>query len=417
MSARIALLFLALIAVAGCSAPTSSPADTPAPATPSAAGPATPDTATPGATTDAPPPASTGDEATIPVVGGRLGTDQDRVFRRVTAQLGVDARPPDRIRIVDPAETRTDPRPPAFLRVLGARSPPGAGFAAQTVGTDLIRINRSVATRPRIEGVLAHEYVHVVQNQRNVSGRMFPAWDGVPYGVEQRLLVLSVKEGAATYAADRYQRANTDTVPQGTRYGRFYRQRDTAGGRYFMAPYWYGYRYVADRVAGGDTLASVYDRPPRTTEAIVHRLEPGAEPPANLSVAVTAERWRPADRRRVGELGTRIALSASLNASRAAAGADGWGNDTLVPFARGSERGYAWVLRWDDAANESEFRAAFTTALDEQGDRTDDGWRDGDTAFRVRTDGNRTTTVFAGPPEFVRNASVDVGRRVRVRGP
>jgi hypothetical protein len=417
MSARIALLLLALVAVAGCSAPTSSPADTAATTASPTSEPVAATTATPQTTTEARSTGSTGDAATVPVVGGRLGTDQGRVFRRVTAQLGVDARPPDRIRIVDPAETRTDPRPPEFLRLLGARSPPGAGFAAQTIGTDLIRVNRSVATRPRIESVLAHEYVHVVQNQRNVSGRMYLAWDEVPSGVEQRLLTLSVKEGAATYTADRYGRAHTDTLPQGTRYGRFYRQRDTAGGRYFMAPYWYGYRYVADRVAGNDTLASVYDRPPRTTEAILHRLEPGAEPPANLSVAVTAERWRPADRQRVGELGTRIALSASLNASRAAAGADGWGNDTLLPFSHGSERGYVWVLRWDDAANESEFRAAFTTALDRRATRTDAGWRDGDTAFRVRTDRNRTTTVFAGPPAFVRNASVDVGRRVRVRGP
>lgn len=429
MALRLALPLLlgALVVLAGCSAPIgSSPrltdattVESPA-APPSTAVEATSDTRSAGT----PERRTSAAAAPIAVEGGRLAADPEQVFRRVTGQLGVDAAPPARIRIVEPSDAGGGSRPPPFLRVLGARAPTqGSGYAAQTIGTDLIRVNRSVATRLRITGVLAHEFTHVVQHRRNASGRMFAAgdWRAMPYGTEQRMLVLSVEEGAATYAADRYQRRYAETTPQGTRYERQYRQRESAGGRYFMAPYWFGFRYVRERVAGNGSLASVYDRPPRTTEAIIHRLEPGTEPPANLSVTVSAERWRAMHRQRVGELGTRIALSATLNRSRAAAGADGWGNDVLVPFESDSERdtdtGYVWVLRWDDAANESEFRAALTETLDRRGMRTETGWQADGTAFRVRQGDERTTVVVAGPSVFVENASAAVEDRVVVRGP
>jgi hypothetical protein len=418
MAARSALplLVAALLVVAGCNAPTGPPSATPGPSTVDD----TDTTATPTPSEPTRSPAATPDTPTISVEGGRLAVDPDRVFRRVSRQLGADVAPPERIRIVDPATMETSLDPPPFLRVLGVRAPASTtGLSARSIGTDLLQINRSVATRPRVEPLLAHEFVHVVQHRRDVTAGMFEstAWRSLPYGVERRLLIAGVQEGAATYAATRYQRADAETLPQGERYREGYRHRDTAAGRYFMAPYWFGYRYVADRLGENGSLETVYDRPPRTTEALVHGLEPGAEPPADLPVTVTADRWRPDDRERVGELGTRIALSASLNRSRAAAGADGWGNDVFVPFRRGEKTGYVWVLRWDDAANETEFRTAFTAALDRRANRTSAGWRVDGTAFRLRRGDERTTVVLAGQPGFVRNASVDVGRRVTVRGP
>jgi len=414
MSARTALLLAVLLLVAGCNAPSDRADGTGQPTT--VESPSDRETTTTAGTTQT---AST-NFSTIPVEGGRLGVDPNRVYRRLTGQLGVDVRPPDRIRVVDPSVTKAILEPPNFLARLGVRTPASeTGLSARAIGTDVIQVNRSVATRPRVEALLAHEFVHVVQLRRNATDRMFasPGWADLPYGVERRLLIDSVEEGVATHAATRYQRPSTDTLPQGTRYERLYRRQETAAGRYFMAPYWFGYRYVADRVAENGTVASVYDRPPRTTEAIIHRLEPGTEPPVPVSVNVTADQWQADDRERVGELGTRIALSASHNASRAAAGADGWGNDVLVPFRHDSATGYVWVLRWDDAANESEFRTAFTDALDRQTTRTDLGWRDDDTAFRVRQGEERTTVVTVGPPEFVRNASANVGQQVVTRGP
>ncbi|MFD1586481.1 hypothetical protein ACFR9U_05775 [Halorientalis brevis] len=416
MSARLPLLLVVLVVLAGCNAPGAPAVDTDQP-TVSESPAANVSQPTTGPSSNA----STANSSTIPVEGGRLAADPDRTFRRVTRQLGVDARPPERITIVDPSEAPTSVDPPHFLQVLGMDANASRpGLAGQTIGEDWIRVNRTVATRPRMEGVLAHEYVHVVQNQQGVTGQLFASgvWESVPpFSVERPLLVSAVKEGAATYVATQYQRNYTEMRLQATRYGRSYRQQETAAGRYFMAPYWFGYRYVADRLADDETLDAIYDRPPRTSEALLHRYAPGAEPPVNLSVTVEPGAWRADKRGRVGELGTRLALAATLNTSRAVAGADGWGNDELVIFERNETRGYVWVTRWDDAANETEFRTALTAALDRQGTRTDAGWRDGTTAFRVRQGDDRTTVVVAGPSAFVRTASASVGQQVVVRGP
>jgi len=306
--------------------------------------------------------------------------------------------------------------------MLGVQSPEyRTNLAGQTIGDDEIRINHNVAARPRIGGLLAHEYVHIIQHSRNENGQLFDSntsgWDQIPpFGTERSLLDSSLSEGSATYVADQYQRAYGDTLPQGTRYRRAYEQRETAGGRYFMAPYWFGYRYVADRLENNSTLASIYDQPPRTTEALIHQYDPGTEQPVPLSVSVTTNRWRSDDRGRVGELGTRIALSAHLNRSRAAVGADGWGNDVLVPFERNSSRSYVWITRWDDASNASEFRTALTAAFNKDATTTETGWRDGEVVFRIQQDHDtETVVVVAGSPKFARNTSIDIDQRVSVR--
>ena len=416
MAARITLLAVVLVAIAGCGAPVTQPVDT---VHPTASEPTTDRTSSP--TVSHPSNNSVDNSSMISVKGGQLAADPDRIFRRVTQRLAVNVRPPEEITIVTPDETQSTPYLPPFLKVLGVQATTvGSGLSAQTIGADWIRVNRSVASQPRIEGLLAHEYVHVVQVRREVRGRMDDTgvWDTVPEsGVEQQLVEEAVVEGTATYTADRYQRTYTDTLPQGIRYGRMYQERETAGGRYFMAPYWFGYRYVAHRLNGTETVESIYARPPRTTEAILHGYDPGEEPPANLSVTVNAEQWQPDDRGRIGELGTRIALSAQLNHSQAVAGADGWGNDVLVPFEDDSQRGYVWITRWDDRANETEFRAALSAALDQRATPTDRGWRDNGTTFRVRRGDDHTTVMLAGPQEFVRNATVKIGRHVIVRGP
>ncbi|MDS0260757.1 hypothetical protein NDI56_15220 [Haloarcula sp. S1CR25-12] len=408
MSARIVLLLLLAVSTAGCTTPWTTQADTDEPPT-TASTPVTP-------ATDV-----TANGSQIRVEGGPIAADQGRLFQRIAQRRGVDVRPPERIQVIDPAEAESTAEPPEFLQLLGVHAPDsGLGLAGQTIGHDLVRINRSVATDPRIEGVLVHEYTHVIQNQRGATGTMFESgrMDAIPpFGVERPLLILTVREGAATYAADRYQRANTDTLPQGIRYERLYQRQDTAGGRYFVAPYRFGYRYVADRLAGNETVEAIYAQPPQSTEAIIHRYEPGAEPPANLTVDVTADQWEQRRRGRVGELGTRIALSASLNESQSSAGAAGWGNDALVTFQNGSAKGYVWIARWDDTANESEFRTALGTALDRQARRTATGWRDGDTAYRVRQGDARTTVVVVGPAAFARNATVELNQSVAVRGP
>jgi len=423
MAARNALvvLLILMVVLAGCSAPTAPPQDS----SPAAGAESQPERQP---NTTAPTDSDTSGTtlSNISVTGGSLATNPTQTFRRVTTQLSINQTVTNQynitVKVINPKSVRSSREPPRFLRMLGVQSPEyRTNLAGQTIGDDEIRINHNVAARPRIGGLLAHEYVHILQHSQNENGQLFDSntsgWDQIPpFGTERSLLDSSLSEGSATYVADQYQRAYGDTLPQGTRYRRAYEQRETAGGRYFMAPYWFGYRYVADRLENNSTLASIYDQPPRTTEALIHQYDPGTEQPVPLSVNVTTNRWRSDDRGRVGELGTRIALSAHLNRSRAAVGADGWGNDVLVPFERNSSRSYVWITRWDDASNASEFRTALTAAFNKDATTTETGWRDGEVVFRIQQDHDtETVVVVAGSPKFARNTSIDIDQRVSVR--
>lgn len=110
----------------------------------------------------------------------------------------------------------------------------------------------------------------------------------------------------------------------------------------------------------------------------------------------------------MGELFVRVALSTALPEGRAAAGADGWGEDARLGFVNATgARGYGWVLRFDDAANATEFGDALAAYLDARNFARDGGIRSNDgRAFRaVRVD-DRTVVVLAGAPGFVRGTTV-----------
>lgn len=62
--------------------------------------------------------------------------------------------------------------------------------------------------------------------------------------------------------------------------------------------------------------------------------------------------------------------------------------------SNGSQAGYAWTLRWDDASEADEFQSAFG----EYADRSDE-------RFRTERVGDETVVVFAGADDFVGNAT------------
>lgn len=116
----------------------------------------------------------------------------------------------------------------------------------------------------------------------------------------------------------------------------------------------------------------------------------------------------------------RTFLEVGLEPERAARAAAGWGNDTLRIARSGADGvAYVWVLRWDDAANASEFEAALRASLDGRADRVGDGWRleaiDGIATVRSPTD--RTTVLLYGHRSFVGTAAVSGDNAtVRVSG-
>jgi hypothetical protein len=354
----------------------------------------------------------------IAVEGGELPLDPTRVYGRTGRLLGTDAPGPGTIQLLDTTANTT--RPPEFQRLLGLeRNVTEAEAVAFVVGPRTVYVNRNLSDRPAfLEHVLAHEFTHTVQFRRGYIGRVTAATDPGPDG---RFASTAVIEGAATYTEDRYWLSYmVDRAAPGQRPARGverrYRNSDGAA-RYSFAPYWFGYRYAEATVDAPTELPEIYADPPLTSEQVLH---PGTdEGPVPLRVELrgaTTGTWQETfapQRGRVGEAFLRVALATELGDDRAARAAAGWGNDTRIAFNNETgARGYAWVLRFDDAANASEFDAAVAAFLSERtgegplaDDRTGRRWTarlDGrPVAYRLRRTDDRTAVLLLGTPAFV----------------
>lgn len=350
----------------------------------------------------------------IGVRGGDLPVNPNRIFARVQSLLGTTVSGPDYL-IIRPHDemTRSLSEFPRFYRLLGIEfsEDRNATASGSTANRNVVFLNQQLlSNRAETAFVLAHEYVHIIQFttgafrtlRKNLNIRRSPTPD-------TRLVYRSIGEGAATYAARIYAKQYLDTSQIKLRANNLtqgYWSR-SAAGRYRHAPYYYGNRYAAARVDSPRALDKLYKRPPQTTETLIHRLPTGSEPPVNLSVSVEQANWffrNLSSQGRMGELFVRIALSTELNRSGAIRGADGWGNDRQLTFVRNGQHGYAWVLRWDDAANATEFVTLFQTYLSERAVYKNGVWRDDDTAFRIKRVSDRTIVVFLGIPSFVTTA-------------
>jgi len=112
---------------------------------------------------------------------------------------------------------------------------------------------------------------------------------------------------------------------------------------------------------------------------------------------------------RLGERFLRIALRTGLGRERANRAAAGWGNDSFRTYRprSGGSAVYTWVIRFDDAANRTEFASAFEDSLAARAsaDAGDVRRIDG-TAFDLRSAGDDSAVVLVGTDRFVRNVSV-----------
>jgi hypothetical protein len=113
----------------------------------------------------------------------------------------------------------------------------------------------------------------------------------------------------------------------------------------------------------------------------------------------------------MGEAFVRTALESTVDTATARRAAAGWGNDSLR-FLRPSdgqgETSYAWVLRWDDAANQSEFASAYRDSLAARGTQTEGSWNltDSELSARLVTPTDRTAVVVFGPESLTERVNV-----------
>lgn len=388
----VAVALAVLFVTAGCQAPTAPQADaeTPTTATANATEPTTTETTQ----------TRTGTE--LVTVSGSLPYNVSRIYHRVGRMLDVPRhqRPSTTVQVKEPPEggSRGTASTSGFVKVMGIEPLPSKGedggvvTGAITRGTSVTLYDHPNASQRHQKNVLAHEFVHVYQTQ-------MPVYKGLRDldRRRNRLFIASVLvEGSAQYVQERYGiRYQNITMDQTKIPARW--KNASAYVRWRVSPYEYGSRYFAMRIENSSEVPAVYRNPPRTTEQIVHGYAPGEEQakPLDTDVGETSADVTLSGRVTKGELFARIALSSELEWQRAADAAEGWGMDRLLTFrVDDGDRGYAWVLRWDNPSEAREFQHAFADYADQR-----------NTAFRAEAVGDETVVVFAGAEAFVTNAT------------
>jgi len=288
---------------------------------------------------------------------------------------------------------------------------------------EVIVVTESIESPAVGANVLAHELVHALQGQHFdlEAPRYRPATH------DARLAKDGLVEGAAALVDDRYSElcaAAWDCVeaPPG-----WSGTGDVEGVAYpfvVAQPYVDGAAYVDDIVSEGG-WAAVTDRHrslPTASEQVIHRT---TEPPDRSVDAPDAstEAWRLAAREQVGEATIFLMFwrAASLHdadvvdpaAIRETASSldtldyesppsSGWGDDRLLRYRHGDDRGYVWHTAWDTPAEASEFATAYRTLLSAYGaeQRGPETWeipdeRPFEDAFHVRQTGTTVRIVNA----------------------
>jgi hypothetical protein len=396
MNARpvLAVALAVLFVTAGCQAP-ANPTTSPAAETTTAA-----DTTT-ATTTQSETTTSEPEEQNYVSVEGDLDFNVERIYRRVGRMLGVPQEDwPDTTVRVQPAEESGNigrATTYGFTNLVGIEPQPSEGddggvtTGAVARGLSITLFDHPSFNETTKRNVLAHEFVHVLQTQ--VQPR--PAVAELDTRRDRQFLVDTMVEGSAEYVQERYGiryqnfTLNQTHIPESWK-------NASAYVRMRIAPYEYGSRYFAMRVDDSSEVGSVYQNPPLTAEQVLHGLAPDSEQAKPLTVAANAS-GSPLDAdspTTKGELFVRLALSTELNWSRAASASTGWGMDRLVEFGGQGDRAYAWVLRWDDAGEATEFTEAFRdyNATSEE-------------AFRLQSVTDETVVVYGGADYFVANAT------------
>jgi hypothetical protein len=415
---RLTTAVLALVVVlAGCGAPVAQSPVAPSTETPPTASPSTP----------TPPNANS---QSITVRNGSLSVDPDAVFERVQALQGTDVDPPRVIRAYNSIEAFRN-RSRAVGTDVSRRFYTLAGMADDEVnvtervtrqkngyvtglGSIVLFVGENASTVEELL-LVAHELTHYVQLQTGRQQRLIEAVGGAAT-TDQRYAVRAVIEGGAVVTTNAYLDAYADTsVTNSEMYtGLQSALPDGHIAAYENSKYVTGDAYMDSRSDTPSDLAAVYDSPPTTSEQLLHRLPPDAEPPTPLSVTVeTGEPWVTSGADRMGEAFVRTALEGAVGPERAAAAAAGWGNDTvrfLRPTDGAGETAFVWTLRFDDATNQSEFQTAYRGSLDQRGTRIDDRWTlDDNVSAGMYAPTDRTSVVVFGPQSLVETVSASGG--------
>lgn len=354
------------------------------------------------------------DDSPVTLANHTLDIDGELVFERVRILVDEDvAQPP--VRVVTPDDGPDGDgtfaggppdMPEMFANHLGLLNvSAGAGTPAGFADAQgFVYLVEGSGSEQVMEQVLVHEYAHSIQFRSSML-EWRGAGDGIPT-TDAYLTRQSIIEGGAVYVADEYTReymADADIRPQSAQIGDSYAD-GTPGDRFLFAPYLFGPAYFDTVLDSPADFRWLHETPPATTSHVLHGIHPDKTVVQSLSVNVTdSQAWELRDGDGsdvVGEMATRIALSGTLDDETAGSAATGWAGDRLYAFDHEAEGvGFAWALRWNDAANASEFATAFEEFAEEGVEQS---------ATSLERVDDETVVVFLGPETFLQAGSVAV---------
>ena len=217
---------------------------------------------------------------------------------------------------------------------------------------------------PQAQATLAHELVHALQDQKwDLKKRS----DYKPGRGDEAMALACLAEGDATSlmldflmkpdksALDIPDDALRELMASGMNMGDIQSVPHILRST-LIAPYMEGLGFVHTlrRKGGWPAVNAAWDRPPTTTEHILHvdKWETNEAPLAVPAPTATAlgEGWKKDDEDTFGELGFALSFAEWIDVEEARKAAAGWGGDRTTVFSKGDQIAYAVHARYDAAA-------------------------------------------------------------------
>ena len=314
------------------------------------------------------------------------------------------------------------------LAVAGGMLPEGTdlaslavSFTAATAGATYSPLDKQVllvSEDPkgfRDEGLLAHEFVHALQDQHFGLLKLITAR---PFSFDREEAAFAIVEGDAVSVerrveqGDAFSRKALEDVAreEDERYSLY---RKGVGALFpplltetFIFRYRDGLRFVEAmrRAKPPVSVDEVFRRPPASSEQVLHPEKYLAgEQPREVSIdgeGFADEGWRLTAATPLGEVGVRGLLMAGVSTEEARRAAAGWGGDRTFLFEReGHAPLFVWKTVWDTGRDAQEFFRAYNALLggraaaaSSEGD-SERAWREGAVRTRVRVEGDSVTVV------------------------
>jgi len=336
------------------------------------------------------------EQLTLSVEGGLNETERAQLARRAMARIevirGLDFDQTVGVKVINRSEYRDTG--PSFggsnpdwanqrweaLFVVGETRDVTALFDdASAAGVQgYYRPSKEQVTIVREEGeemdteTLVHELVHALQHQRFGIGGPSETTDG-------ELGYDSVLEGEAELVTERYFdrcEAVWDCIETETDSGGETTDIPLGLRLYINQLYTQGQAFVAETrdSSDWDAVDGLHDRPPNSSEQVLHPERYPDETPVNVTVPDRSSgAWErldpPTDT--LGETAIYAMLlhngviTVEDTTSYDHSFSEGWAGDTLVPYQHDNDFGYVWKTKWDSQEDADQFRFAYEAVLSE----------------------------------------------------